>query len=70
MAALNTGLQTLPPTISIFGNNLYQNGLSVLPALLESHRPVDVVGFSTPPPPPPADGGKREEERRVQTPPW
>ncbi len=47
VAALNTGLQTLPPTISIFGNNLYQNGLSVLPYAIDASGPSELARMTS-----------------------
>jgi len=46
MASLNTGLTALPPTISIFGNNLYQNGASVLPYAISSAGPSELARMS------------------------
>ncbi len=39
MAASNTGLQTLSPSISISGNNLFQSGSNTLPFALSSGGP-------------------------------
>ena len=47
MASLNTGLTALPPTISIFGNNLYQNGASVLPYAIASSGPSELARMSS-----------------------
>lgn len=43
LAALNTGLRGLPPTISLFGNNLYQSGASVLPYAVASAGPSELA---------------------------
>lgn len=42
LAPLNTGLKSLPPTISMFGNNLYQSGASVLPFAVSSGGPPEL----------------------------
>ena len=47
MATLNTGLMALPPTISIFGNNLYQSGASVLPYAIASSGPSQLARMSS-----------------------
>ena len=47
LAALNTGLASLPPTISIFGNNLYQCGASVLPYALDASGPSELARMAT-----------------------
>ena len=47
LAALNTGLASLPPTISIFGNNLYQSGASVLPYALDASGPSELARMAT-----------------------
>ena len=46
VASLNTGLTALPPTISIFGNNLYQSGASVLPYAISSAGPSELARMS------------------------
>lgn len=47
MASYNTGLTALPPTISIFGNNLYQSGASVLPYAIASSGPSELARMSS-----------------------
>jgi len=47
LAALNTGLSALPPTISIFGNNLYQSGASVLPYAVASNGPGELARMAS-----------------------
>lgn len=47
IASLNGGLTALPPTISIFGNNLYQSGASVLPYAIASSGPSELARMST-----------------------
>ena len=44
--SLNTGPTALPPTISIFGNNLYQSGASVLPYAISSAGPSELARMS------------------------
>ena len=44
---LNTGTLPLPPTISLGGNNLYQNGESVLPYALSSAGPSELSRMQT-----------------------
>jgi len=46
IASLNSGLTALPPTISIFGNNLYQSGASVLPYAISSSGPSELARMS------------------------
>jgi len=46
IASLNSGLTGLPPTISIFGNNLYQSGASVLPYAIASSGPSELARMS------------------------
>lgn len=45
LAALNTGLRALPPTLSITGNNLFQNGRSVLPFAVSRTGPAQLSYF-------------------------
>lgn len=47
LRSLNTGLTRLPPTISIFGNNLYQSGASVLPYALDASGPSELARMAS-----------------------
>ena len=46
LASLNSGLTALPPTISIFGNNLYQSGASVQPYAISASGPSELARMS------------------------
>ena len=59
LRTLNTGLQTLPPTISIFGNTLFQSGASVLPYALASNGPSELARM--------ANGGGNADAIRLET---
>ncbi len=58
IASLNSGLTALPPTISIFGNNLYQSGASVLPYAISSSGPSELARMSA--------GGSRADAIRLE----
>jgi len=45
--SMNGGLAALPPTLSIFGSNLYQSGGSVLPYAISSSGPTELARMST-----------------------
>ena len=47
MVSLNTGLASLPPGITIAGNNLYQRGASTLPFAMGSGGPAAISRFSS-----------------------
>lgn len=47
IASLNSGLPGLPPTISIYGSNLYQSGASVLPYAISPSGPSELARMST-----------------------
>ena len=47
LAVQNTGLKELPPTISLFGNNLFQSGTSALPYALASSGPAELARMSS-----------------------
>ena len=47
LAAQNIGLKELPPTISLFGNNLYQSGTAALPYALAASGPAELARMSS-----------------------
>lgn len=58
LASLNGNQLALPPTISVFGNNLYQMGASVLPFSLSAAGPVELARVRS--------GGSRADSLRLQ----